>query len=272
MICIMNFNRNNEKRQVPGINAVKTIFDHAPSLRYISHRGFTPLAPENSIPGFEYAGMLRQWAIETDVRITRDGKLVCCHDADVSRMFGEAGKVEEMSFEQISGLRFCSGNRLECFTDERRKMPLFSEYLAICRHYGSVPFIELKTPDVASVLRAVKSAGFEENEVVISAIPEEWLKETRRHTQDAFIHWIFADEQRLEEYACLGNAGVSLNIPNAFDCPKEKIDAVHALGMKICLRAGDNDSSVQQMLTLGLDYIPTNCMHLPHGHREESNE
>ena len=272
MICIMNFNRNNEKRQVPGINAVKTIFDHAPLLRYISHRGFTPLAPENSIPGFEYAGMLRQWASETDVRITRDGKLVCCHDADVSRMFGEAGKVEEMSFEQISGLRFCSGNRLECFTDERRKMPLFSEYLAICRHYGSVPFIELKTPDVASVLRAVKSAGFEKNEVVISAIPEEWLKETRRHTQDAFIHWIFADEQRLEEYACLGNAGVSLNIPNAFDCPKEKIDAVHALGMKICLRAGDNDSSVQQMLTLGLDYIPTNCMHLPHGHREESNE
>jgi len=39
--------------------------------RYISHRGFTPLAPENSLPSFYYAGLLGQWAIETDVHIMK---------------------------------------------------------------------------------------------------------------------------------------------------------------------------------------------------------
>ena len=49
-----------------------TIFDK-PGLHYVSHRGFRPLAPDNSLPSFEYAGLLRQWAIETDVQRT-DGK------------------------------------------------------------------------------------------------------------------------------------------------------------------------------------------------------
>ena len=144
-------------------------------------------------------------------------------------------------------------------------MPLFSEYLAVCKRFGCVPFIELKTPDVCRVLAAVRGAGFEEGGVVMSAIVQEWLLETRRRTKDVFIHWIFADETRLKTFAREGNAGVSLNISNAFSCPKEKIDAVHALGLKICLRAGDSAADVKQMLALGLDYIPTNCMHLPLG-------
>ena len=51
------------------------IFD-IPKTHFISHRGFTPLAPENSLPSFYYAGLLGQWAIETDVHMTRDGEIV----------------------------------------------------------------------------------------------------------------------------------------------------------------------------------------------------
>ena len=46
-----------------------------PKTHFISHRGFTPLAPENSLPSFYYAGLLGQWAIETDLHITKDGAI-----------------------------------------------------------------------------------------------------------------------------------------------------------------------------------------------------
>lgn len=242
---------------------MKTIFDTPHPVRYISHRGFMPLAPENSLAGFEYAGLLSQWAIETDVRCTRDGVLVCCHDGNVSRMFGSDGAVEEMTWNELAGLNFYQGNRVECMKDNQNRMPLFAEYLAVCRRYGSIPFIELKTPDVKPVLQAVYEAGFEDGGVVMSAVKKEWLLETRKHTKQMFIHWIFADETMCDAFAAAGNAGVSLNIPDAFACPKEKIKAVHDMGLKICLRAGDSVKSVERMLELGLDYIPTNCMHLP---------
>lgn len=242
---------------------MQTIFDRPYAVKYMSHCGFQPLAPENSLPSFEYAGLLGQWAIETDVHVTCDGRLVCCHDERVERTFAGEGRIEEMTWAELSALRMNRGNRLECFEAEQLRMPLFSEYLSICRRFGSVPFIELKTPDAERVLRAVREAGLTDRDVVMSAIPLEWVLETRRVSKEAYIHWIFADEARLGELAEAGNAGLSLNIPDPFDCSPEKVAQIHAMGLRMCLRAGDTARTAARMHEIGLDYVPTNCMHLP---------
>ena len=97
--------------------------------RYVSHRGFQPMAPANSLPSFEYAGYLRQWAIETDVHFTRDGVAVCCHNDTVDATFDGTGAIREMDWAELSRLRMNQGNRLDCLRDEQKRMPLFSEYL-----------------------------------------------------------------------------------------------------------------------------------------------
>ena len=242
---------------------MKTLFEAPAGSRYISHRGFQPMAPANSLPGFAYAGFLHQWAIETDVRRTKDGILVCCHDHVVDSTFDGNGFIAEMTWKELSGFQINKGNRLDCLTREQKRMPLFSEYLAICKHYGSIPFIELKTDDAEQVIHAVHEAGFEDTEVVMSSISLERLVDTRRYTKEMFIHWIFGKEEQMEILAGLGNAGLSWNIPDAFDCPAEKITLAHDAGLKVCLRAGDSVSAVQRMVELGLDYIPSNCMHIP---------
>ncbi len=228
--------------------------------RYISHRGFTPLAPENSIPSFEYAGLLRQWAIETDVRFTRDGTAVCCHDAETAH-FDLSLPIAQTDWAELEKLRISEGNRLACFRDAQRRLPLFSEYLAVCRRFGAVPFIEMKTPDAGRVVKEVRGAGFDDGEVVMSSSRLDWLLDARREAPRMFLHWIFADEDGLSPLASAGNAGISWNIPDVFSAPQEKIDLAHAMGLKVCLRAGDTFDAVRTMLEMGLDYLPTNCMH-----------
>ena len=229
--------------------------------RYISHRGFQPIAPENSLPSFTYAGMLGQWAIETDVRMTSDGEIVCCHNETVDAYCNGIGKISDMTLSEIRGLRITKGNRADCFTDDEARIPTFSEYLAICKKYGSIPFIELKIADAERVIHAVRKAGFSDDEAVMSAIKFSGLKESRRYTDKMFIHWIFAEENKLEELGELGNAGYSLNIPDSFSCPETKIIQGHNMGLKVCLRAADSVKTVEHMQRLGLDYLPTNCMH-----------
>jgi len=124
---------------------MKSIFDRPRRERFISHRGYQPMAPANSLPGFAYAGLLGQWAIETDVQRTRDGVLVCCHDASVDSTFNGNGVIAEMTWDELARLRICQGNRRECIPQEQLRMPLFAEYLSICRRAGSIPFVELKT-------------------------------------------------------------------------------------------------------------------------------
>ena len=61
------------------------------------------------------------------------------------------------------------------------------------------------------------------------------------------------------EISAMGNGGLSYNYPNPYDVPDGLIEETHKNGVKVCLRAGDNRETVERMVALGLDYIPTNC-------------
>ena len=236
------------------------IFD-IPKTHFISHRGFTPLAPENSLPSFYYAGLLGQWAIETDVHITRDGEIVCCHNDTIDKYCNGVGKISEMSYSELCRFEIVNGNRVECFDKEERKIPLFSEYLSICRQFGSIPFIELKTDDAEYVIHHLHKNGFSDSEVVMSSTVLSRLDASRRSAPDMFVHWIFAEENKLAELCNLGNAGFSLCISDSFTCDEKKIVMAHNMGLKVCLRAADDVASLEHMKALGLDYLPTNKMH-----------
>ena len=68
---------------------------------FLGHRGFTPVAPENSLPSFEAAGKRGFWAIETDVRLTRDGVMVCCHNATTAARFDADLTVSECTYAEL---------------------------------------------------------------------------------------------------------------------------------------------------------------------------
>ncbi len=240
------------------------LFDALQTLarpRFIAHRGFTPMAPENSLPAFACAGLLGQWAIETDVHRTRDGVLVCNHNETVDAMYNGAGLIRESTWADLSHLRIKAGNRLDCFEDDALRMPLFSEYLAICKCYRSIPFIELKTGDVEPVIDAVRAAGIEDGGAVISSIPLAPLLAARKLAPGMFIHHIFGSDEGIETLAPLGNAGMSWRVADPHERPVALIEKAHQAGLKVCLRAADSAETVRIMLDLKLDYLPTNRMH-----------
>jgi len=101
-----------------------------------AHRGYhdKPEIPENSIPAFKRA-LEHGWGAELDVHLLKDGTLAVFHDSDLKRCTGEEGIIEELTREELAGLRLEG-------TDER--VPLFDEVLEIFE--GRAPLIiELKT-------------------------------------------------------------------------------------------------------------------------------
>ena len=54
-------------------------------MKYRSHRGGVYYTPENTIPAFRYALDSGYDYIETDPRLTRDGKVILMHDATINR-------------------------------------------------------------------------------------------------------------------------------------------------------------------------------------------
>ena len=225
----------------------------------IAHRGCQSLAPENTLASFVCAARLGLDAIETDVRLSKDGVLVCSHDASLKRMFGVKKKISDLTAAELREFVPSNGNCIAAWPKEMLRIPTFAEYLDVCEKYDKVPFIETKG-DVAvvkPVLDEVRRRGLS-RVAVLSAISFDHIREARRLDKEIFVHHIFSSPELLDELSAMGNAGLSYNYKDLATVPDGLVERVPAKGVKICLRAGDAPDAVAKMVALGLDYVPTN--------------
>jgi glycerophosphoryl diester phosphodiesterase/predicted amidohydrolase len=79
-----------------------------PFPRVCAHRGFSAVAPENSLPALGAAVALGASEIEFDLWPTSDGVLVSSHDMTLSRTSDGSGKIYEKTLEELKQLDFGS--------------------------------------------------------------------------------------------------------------------------------------------------------------------
>lgn len=78
-------------------------------LEVVAHRGATSHAPEHTLAAYRRAAELGAGAVECDVRMTRDGVLVCVHDRRVRLTSNGHGVVSALRLEELEKFQF--GNR-----------------------------------------------------------------------------------------------------------------------------------------------------------------
>jgi glycerophosphoryl diester phosphodiesterase len=74
----------------------------------VAHRGASHLAPEHTLEAYVEAIASGADAVECDVRLTRDGHLVCVHDRTVNRTSDGRGPVSELDLGRLAELDFSS--------------------------------------------------------------------------------------------------------------------------------------------------------------------
>lgn len=97
------------------------------------HHGGSNTYPDNSLSAFKMAG-ISGYAIENDVHLTKDNKLVIVHDSTISNV----GRVESSTLEEIrKGYKLSDGSNI----------PTFEEAYNVCKEYDTPILMELKSPD-----------------------------------------------------------------------------------------------------------------------------
>jgi glycerophosphoryl diester phosphodiesterase len=75
-------------------------------IEVVGHRGASADAPEHTLSAYENAVRIGADAVECDVRMTRDGVLVCVHDRRIDRTSSGRGVVSELTLAQLEQHRF----------------------------------------------------------------------------------------------------------------------------------------------------------------------
>jgi glycerophosphoryl diester phosphodiesterase len=75
-------------------------------VEVVAHRGATAEAPEHTMAAYRQAAAVGADAVECDVRLTRDGVLVCVHDRQIRRTSNGRGVVSALHLAELEQYQF----------------------------------------------------------------------------------------------------------------------------------------------------------------------
>lgn len=228
--------------------------------RICAHRGFSTIAPENSMPAFGAAIALGAEEIEFDLWPTKDGRIVSCHDDTLDRVSNGTGKIYEHTYEELKHLDF--GSKFsEKFKDLR--VVLFEEIL---QKFGgqTIMNIHVKPFDgpypteimkqIVALIRRYDCA----KHVYFMLKRDDDIKTFQAYAPDIPIcvghdfnrNWAIVD-RAIE----LGAQKVQLFKPYY---NQEMIDKAHAHGIICNIFWSDDPEEARRFLDMGIDTILTN--------------
>jgi glycerophosphoryl diester phosphodiesterase len=239
----------------------------AAPVELISHRGESADAPENTLAAFRLAWERKVPSIELDVHLTKDGKLICCHDADTKRTTGVDKKIVESTAAELQQLDAGSWKD-ESFRGER--MPLLEEALATIPRDGCC-FIEIKVgPEaVPPLVEAVKTSKRRPEQLVIISFQEETIAEAKRQLPELtayFLESFKRDKQTrqwtptIEEVIATAKKisadGLDLSYKGPLDATV--VEKIKSVGLACYVWTIDDLEIARQMIDAGVDGITTN--------------
>jgi glycerophosphoryl diester phosphodiesterase len=80
----------------------------ARAIQVVAHRGSSGVRAEHTLDAYEQALKEGADALECDIRLTRDGVLVCVHDRRIDRTSSGRGVVSTLELSELSELDFAS--------------------------------------------------------------------------------------------------------------------------------------------------------------------
>jgi len=239
----------------------------------VAHRGGSLLAPENTLAAFELAQDQRADAIETDVRLTRDGAPVVFHDDDTARICGVPGTVEGRTLAELSrldaGWGFSTdGGRTFPWRGRGVTVPTFRESL---ERFPAMRFnIDAKTEDsaLAEALTGVVTATGALDRVCLGSFFDAQAERlgillpdvARFLPQEAATCHVMAARSGAPAAGCPAGydlADLPHRLGDAVIVDAPLVDYFHGLEIPVHVWTVDDEAEMRELLAIGVDGIVT---------------
>ncbi len=237
----------------------------------IAHRGYSALAPENTLAAFERAATAGADLTELDYHHSQDGRLVVIHDStldrttDATNRWGGARlKVADYSFAQLGELDAGAWFG-PSFAGQR--LPELGQAIEVIQRHG-VTLIERKAGDAAACAALIRERGLL-NQVVVQAFDWDYLRTYHSLEPEQILaalgppgtrngRKLTDQEKRLnaswcDEIQALGARVVAWNR----ELDRDAVEAAHRRGLKVWVYTINDDELAQQLLDFGVDGIIT---------------
>ena len=228
----------------------------------MAHRGgggWEPnLGKENTAGAFMRAVELGYRYLEIDLRASRDGALVCLHDADLDRLAGIPALVAELTSVELSQVRIGGSEPVAFFDDIADALPAIRFNL------------DLKSADAVEPLVEAIAAHRIEDRILVNSFSQRCLSRFRALTHGSIptgmappavlltvVSPIIASVISSPAVACQVPVSRRIGPVTLALVNRETIARVHDLGKVIHVWTIDDPEEMARLIDLGVDGIIT---------------
>ncbi len=189
--CIARFD-NFQIRRLPD-TPVKSNRSNPKPCKVVAHRGFSTIAPENTIASATKAVEAGVDLCEFDVRACKDGELFVMHDETVDRTTDCQGKFSEFTSAQIKNL---DAGLWKAQKYSGESVPTLNEMLETLKGSGCQAVIEVKSKGISKKIVDTIMAKDMARQVYIIAFDKEVIRNV--HTIEPHIPCVLLIDEKLE--------------------------------------------------------------------------
>ena len=236
-------------------------------MEIIAHRGASHDAPENTLAAIHLAWQQSADAVEVDVQLSKDGKLVVIHDDNTKRSGGFARKVGAQTLEQLRRLdvgrwkgKRWAGEKIPTLAAVLATVPdgkrLFVEFK--CGPEG-IPEFKRAAKDIGQRVKTLVAIGFSRETIrqlkaEMPALEVCWISKLRRHWRTG--RWLPAAEKLIAAAQEIGADGLDLDARSPVN--SALVERLRAAEMKVYVWTVDSPAMAHKLVAAGVDGITTN--------------
>ncbi len=222
-----------------------------------AHRGFSYVAPENTLASYRMAIETGADFAECDVYLTKDGVPVLMHDGTLERTAGFKGRLRDLTLEQVRQLD--AGKwKAPKFAGER--IPTLKEAIELTR--GKLRFIiEIKEETIApEVLKVIQSTEIPPQDLMIFSFSAKAVDEIAKLEPRLPTTWLVEDPG-VDEPAWRATISRALEIrASAIGTSLQHVDPgfvrlAHECGLSVFVWTVNEPQDVKYLVRMGVDVI-----------------
>jgi glycerophosphoryl diester phosphodiesterase len=245
---------------------------NAPRPLVIAHRGYSQIAPENTLPAFKLAKTAGADMVELDYYHSKDGELVVIHDGTLDRTTDAVakwgGSKIPVASKTLAELKTLDAGKWFDPQFTGTKVPTLAEALDLIQN-GNVTLIERKAGDAAACVKLLQSRGLV-NRVVVQSFDWSYLADFHKLEPKQVLGALGPSGSRdgkklTEAEKVLSKEWIDLALQSGVrvvgwnnQVTKEAVDYAHSKGLDVWVYTINDEAEAARLLDLGVDGIITN--------------
>ena len=227
------------------------------SFKFLDNYNFIPFAHrggsydfcENTLDAFNNSINLGYRHIETDVRHTKDNKLIIFHDPDLKRILGLDAKIENLNYEELKNIPLIKGGYIPKLTEVLEQFP-------------DTRFnVDLKIKGLERAVANIIDSHDAYERICIASFNTGSLRAFKKIRNQACISMGILDVIFLKLFKCLISTVDCIQIPLHWKGIKvlnnNLIKTAHLKGLKVHVWTINSQETMESLINMNVDGIMT---------------